>query len=308
MITIESQLISGGSELVFRFPEVHERARLGIAFERTMRVPDDGDEYPLPAGLGALPLSYVEDHANNLSGQEVSRGGVLMPMYQSEATWIDFSGHYPMAVKIAAGKINAVTGESWTDTLHSEPQDYMTTPRQPWIDGFYVDENTVRQFVAEPLGQGKTVEEIMTGVDEWGGLQIVVYPMKAEEYKKRFEQPVSRRSSQDEEIIPCLSRVMNYKAPTMGLAAGGRISQKIYKDPYDLSVWDLDSASRCFVHIVNSEQYQQITGQPAPHRPITKKEYLKRGIPWFDHYGEGKALPGGDFGALTDKVVSVGQW
>ena len=33
-----------------------------------------------------------------------------MPMYWFEA-WIDFNCHYPTAIKIAAGKINAVTGD-----------------------------------------------------------------------------------------------------------------------------------------------------------------------------------------------------
>ena len=40
------------NELVFAFPEVHERAVFRIDFQRTLRIPDDGHEYPLPAGLG----------------------------------------------------------------------------------------------------------------------------------------------------------------------------------------------------------------------------------------------------------------
>ena len=41
----------------------------------------------------------------------------MMPMDQSEALWIRFSARYPFAVKIAAGKINAVSGEAWTAEL-----------------------------------------------------------------------------------------------------------------------------------------------------------------------------------------------
>jgi hypothetical protein len=41
-------------------------------------------------------------------------GGVVMPKDQSEALWISFSARYPCAVKIAAGKINAVSGAAWT--------------------------------------------------------------------------------------------------------------------------------------------------------------------------------------------------
>ena len=42
-------------ELVFRFPEVHEDAVCTIGFQRTLRIPDDNRDYPLPPGLGAFP-------------------------------------------------------------------------------------------------------------------------------------------------------------------------------------------------------------------------------------------------------------
>ena len=38
--------------LCVSFPEVHEKAHCRIAFQRTLRVPDDNQDYPLPAGLG----------------------------------------------------------------------------------------------------------------------------------------------------------------------------------------------------------------------------------------------------------------
>ena len=75
-----------------------------------------------------------------------------MPMDQSEALWISFSASYPFAVKIAAEKINAVSGAAWTAELHSEPQDDVVVPGQPWLDGFSVGAGLIRQFVAMPLG------------------------------------------------------------------------------------------------------------------------------------------------------------
>ncbi|NIR80308.1 MAG: hypothetical protein GWO00_18685, partial [Gemmatimonadetes bacterium] len=74
-------------------------------------------------------------------------GGVLLPMYQAEALWLNFgrggvfSGHggYPFAVKVATGKINAVSGEAWSDGLNRDPQDYMVVPDQPWLDGYCVE-------------------------------------------------------------------------------------------------------------------------------------------------------------------------
>ena len=48
-------------QLIFRFPEVHEDAELGIEFQRTLRIPDDNREHYLPPGLGRFPLSRVDD-------------------------------------------------------------------------------------------------------------------------------------------------------------------------------------------------------------------------------------------------------
>ena len=56
-------------------------------------------------------------------------------------------------------------------------------PTQPWLDGYCVEKGVIRQFVAMPLGQGYSVEEQLSGKPEWGGVQILVYPMKAEKVR-----------------------------------------------------------------------------------------------------------------------------
>ena len=136
---------------------------LTIAFQRTLRIPDDGRTSPLPVGLCEFPLRSVGDFSATAPASSLQRGGVVMPMDQSEALWISFSARYPCAVKIAAGKINAVSGAAWTAELHSEPQDDVVVPGQPWLDGFSVGEGHIRQFVAMPLGAGYSVEEQLTG-------------------------------------------------------------------------------------------------------------------------------------------------
>ena len=178
--------------LEFSFPEVHSEAHFTVAFERTLRIPDDGHDYPLPAGLGEFPLRHVDDYSTRIPASWHKHGGVMMPIHQAEALWIAFSdsyGSYPFAVKIAAGKINAVTGEEWNSELRhgtspsqqlnhqrsgNDPtQDYVVLPEQPWLDGFNVGGGRIRQFVAMPLGQGYTAEEQVTGEAEHGGLQIL---------------------------------------------------------------------------------------------------------------------------------------
>ena len=51
-------------QLTFRFPEVHEDAGCAIEFQRTLRIPDDETDYPLPPGLGDFPLRHLDDYAH----------------------------------------------------------------------------------------------------------------------------------------------------------------------------------------------------------------------------------------------------
>lgn len=293
MITLEKD------NLVFRFPEVHKRATLHINFQRTLRIPDDNRQHYLPPGLGSFPLSHIDDHAGRVPDTWTKRGGVLMPMYQAEAMWLYFVSvqGYPFAVKVAAGKINAVSGESWLEGLNRKPQDYVVSPGQPWLDGFCVSKGVVRQFVAMPLWEGYTAEEQITGRSEHGGLQIVVYPMKAEAYEKL---PQHRPDSRLE--LFCMKA-----SAEMGLAPGGLMKQEIFKDPYGLEKWETSASSRCFVHIVNSLQYKAITGVHPPNKPPTAQQYTKARLPWFDYYDkELEALEGAPALTGLDSVAAKG--
>ena len=291
------------------FPEVHPRATLQLSFPRTLRVPDDNQDYPLPAGLGRFPVHAVDDHAVPAHWRE--HGGVFLPMHQAEALWISFGrfSNYPMAIKVAAGKINAVTGAGWDNALHDEPQDYLVAPEQPWLDGFHATRDIVRQFVAIPLGQGVTAEEQLTGEATWGGLQIIAYPMRAEEYRRRFEMRVHEEvgDSRNYLALPAFCR----KEAQMGLAPGGRIRQEIAQDPYGLDVWDTSVHSRCFVHLLNAEHYREVTGRAPPPTPVTAEAYKKAGIPWFDFYNDGPTLGGSailaGLDSLAGKLIKQGK-
>lgn len=290
------------NELNFRFPELHDNANCTINFQRTLRIPDDNREYPLPPGLGSFPLEHVDDHTPRLPKAWADHGGVLLPMYQSEALWINFSGYYPCAIKIATRKINAVTGEGWTDILTQDPQDYLVIPEQPWLDGYCVQKGLIRQFVAMPLGDGYTAEEQITGKAEHGGLQIIVYPMKRE----RYEAMLSARSDRVYEDSGHIYKMMSTPSE-MGLAPGGLMRQEIYEDEYGFDAWDLDNSSRCFIHIMNSTQWNSATGKAVPGEPPSAKQYTEAGLPWFDYYDDQlNALKGGDALAGLDSVAAKG--
>ena len=299
--------------LVFTFPEVHPDAALTMQFQRTLRIPDDEEVYPLPPGLGTFPLRHVDDFGTKLSRSWNDHGGVMMPMFQAEAMWINFSsedvddrGEYCFVVKIATGKVNAVTGEDWRDGINRGPQDYLVVPTQPWLDGYCVEVGTVRQFVAMPLGAGYTAEEQVTGQGEVGGVQMVVYPMKRDVFERRF--PRAKWTGRGSKLYSMASPVFGDElAPeqAMGLAPGGRMTQEIYDDPFAFADWDLRRRSRCFLHLANSMAWRQITGVEPPTVPPTAKEYTEHGLPWFDYYAETPAVDGG--GTLGKVLKSVGE-
>jgi hypothetical protein len=291
---------------------------LDIEFQRTLRIPDDGKVYPLPAGLGRFPLRHVDDYKDTIPASWIERGGVAMPMNQSEALWINFRTRYPFAVKVGAGKINAVTGEPWMADLQDHPQNYLVLPQQPWLDGFAVRKGVIRQFVAMPLGAGYSVEEQITGKPDIGGIQLHVFPLRAEAYfrsqlAKRL--PKSLEDLIDELVGEDLGRsVMHFRvfsaspsvvmeSAAMGLGAGGTLRQEIFEDPHDFLDWDLSMSSRCFIHLCNSLVWRQVTGSNPPHPPFTAKEYRGAGVPWFDYYRDDLSALSGS--TVLDKVKSV---
>ena len=83
--------------------------------------------------------------------------------------------------------------------------------------------------------------------------------------------------------------------------------QEIYNDRYGLDAWDVSQASRCFVHILNSTQWQTATGKPVPGQPPSAEAYTKAGLPWFDYYSDGfTALSGAKKLAGLDSVAAKG--
>ena len=293
MITLEHD------RLTFRFPDIHADAQCSVSFQRTLRIPDDNREHSLPPGLGEFPLRHVDDYAARVPPAWRKRGGVFMPMHQSEAMWLCFHASYPMAIKVAAGKINAVTGDAWSNKPRTEPQDYLVVPDQPWLDGFCVAKGTIRQFVAMPLGKGYTAEEQLTAKGEHGGLQIIAYPMRAHVYEKRMRRPMVAEA-------PSLQAAGD-RVPDMGLAPGGLMRQEIYEDEHGISAWARKS-SRCFVHLLNSVAFLAVTGNEPPGKPPTAADYSNAGLPWFDYYDGDKAALQGAKKLAGIKSVAAKHW
>ena len=365
--------------LRFSFPEVHEDAVLDVCLSRTYRVAEDADPQQAVYDGESLCMEHVADYADNVPPSWNKHGGVMAPMYQSEAMWIEFESPfgYPFAVKVASGKRCAITGEEWMDGLVAGErvtrketinlQNYLVAPKQKWLHGFCTGTGVVRQFVAMPLGSGATVEEQLTGKAEFGGLQIQVYPSHPFHYKKveprrksainiwsnqpttpsvnqpaqamedfpsaggwwsirrdckesvkaqlpnpiwelpsmteKMEAP-SEACVEEKKSLPIMEKrvEMSEQASSLsdaddpfkeeafcldlGLGAGGQIKQEIYKDEKGLSAWDCRHTSRVFVHLMNAQQWENVTSKPIDRRPLSREQYERNGLPWSEAYEE----------------------
>ncbi len=298
------------NQLVFSFPDVIPGAELRVSFERTLRIPDDGREYPLPPGFGHFPLRHVEDYRKRLPTPHVGRGGVMLPMHQREALWISFESRgldsrtlcYPFAVQVAAGKIDAISGETWSADLHRSPQNYLVAPDQRWLDGFNIGKGSIRQFVAMPLGSGHSVEEQLTGKAEYGGLQIAVRPLRPEAFARYCE---SKR--REPEILFQMISPAAEPQSHLGLGAGGRMHQEVLRDRFLLEDWHHHISSRCFVHLLDARVWPEVTGERAPKTPIDAAAYSKAGLPWFEFESQQPAIPGSSILAKVKSIDAIDE-
>jgi hypothetical protein len=283
---------------------VHIGPHFNVQFQRTLRIPDDGGTYPLPPSLGCFPIYRVKDYEKRVPDAWNEHGGVFIPMYQREALWLSFGGSdwCPSAVKVAVGKVNALTGKRLHKKLNRTRQNYMVTPNQPWLDGIHAGQGYIRQFVAMPLGGGYTVEEQITGKAEFGGMQIMVYAPKEGEF---HEPPEPLSVCYEEGTVYSPVMAMESENVEMGLGAGGKMEQKIYPDEYGVDVWDAENFGEVYVHIVNSEMFQQITDREPPATSISAETYTEYGFPWFRLYDE--YMPDIEAPEVLAKVKSVNE-
>ena len=293
---------------------VDDRLHIGnvtITFHRTLRIPDDGRHYHLPPSLGAFPLRRVEDYKQRVPASWREHGGVFLPVFQREAVWLGFDAAYwrPNALRVTVGKVNALSGRPWSEELvrggrGDDEQDYVVVPDQPWLDGINAGNGFIKQFCAMPLGMGYTVEGLLTGKEEFGGLQLCVFEPKAGKFPNtrpaiQLRGRAAGGPAPDAMNVACLASAppmalarsaelceASFAGQEMGLAAGGRMKQSIYPDPHGVDTWDQCNYARVYVHLVNSQMWAAITGEPMPTTPVTAQAYAEHNLPWFDLYDE----------------------
>ena len=93
----------------------------------------------------------------------------------------------------------------------------------------------------------------------------------------------------------------------MGLAPGGLMRQQLYEDEYGYDAWDRTQSSRCFVHILNSRQWNAATDKAMPAKPPSSARYVNAGLPWFDYYDEAPAVEGSAILRGLASVLHLGR-
>lgn len=102
MITLENDVLD------FRFPEVHEAARCAIGFQRTLRIPGDDKDYPLPpfvdecpAPMGLAPggrmKQEIYDDPYGLDAWDQRHASRCFVTIVNSAQWMAMTGERPPA-------------------------------------------------------------------------------------------------------------------------------------------------------------------------------------------------------------------
>ncbi len=113
--------------------------------------------------------------------------------------WINFESIEPFAIKVIAGGVNAISGESMIEdsatTIRRKAKlshgqsirDYIVcgarhaglgNKTQEWLDGISTADGKVMQFVATTTNSGYSVETQVTGKDSVAGISFEVIPKK----------------------------------------------------------------------------------------------------------------------------------
>jgi len=283
--TIEEKnmLPSSREEIHRTFAACLPKISASVSFHRSLRMPENGKDYPMPLGLGRFSVYPVDDFSGVPDAWQL-RGGIMMPMHPSEALWLGFHGDYPMALRIGTGGKCAVSGETWAPMLQPTPQNYVVLGAQPWLDGFHAGPEIVRQFVGKPLCQGLLGVHALSGEERWGGLQLQAVPLSvAEFWRQILKEKLNRRW--DELMTPIRHRIKQppqdaSSDPGWTVRSGGKIRLKVMADHYGITAWDTSLASRCFAHLCLASDWQRLTGIRPPQKPPTPADYTAAGVPW----------------------------
>lgn len=244
--------------------EIQVGESLTIAFEATLRIPEDGEHYVVPSGLAPLPFYRTEDFADRVPVRWKKRSGIMIPLHPWEATWICLSSRSwrPNAIKVRVGNLNGLTGRRYRSRLSAKPQDYLVCPQEPWIDRVHLGRQGLRQLIA-PAYAGHVAHS---------RIQLAVFEPGA----GRFPEGTPHDDSAAHQLY-----LTDNRAPrALCLGARWPVSEWIQPDPYGIETWDQDCVTLLDVYVMDSASFHEVTGKEPPASPISRRDYESFKIPW----------------------------
>jgi hypothetical protein len=224
--------------------------RFFVSFQRAQCLTDHQVPHLPPSSLGALPVYRIREEMPSVPRDRLESVGILVPIVPGEAFWLGLRGSAwsPNAVKVEIGGQDAISGLSWREGLHEDPQNYVVCPAQLSVDGIYSKGGIVRQFV--PVTNVKESENLA----------------KTNASKMRIEvfNPRDSRSGVESQTFAHLQPEALHSGERVEIRGGSQISQKITTDPHGLEFWDQAKSLSIFVQWVDPQQYRLITGKESP--------------------------------------------
>lgn len=254
-------------DLILNFSNVHPDARFTISFKRTLRLPDNVNLPCVPPTWGQFQLASLDDYKGMIPSSWGEHGGIMLTMYQSDAMYLNFSGYrdkkraspYPFVIKILSCDINRIIGQNNQSEIQSPPKDFLYYPIQSWLNGLHASDGQFKQFVAMRLHEENPI------------LQIQVFAMKSSCYERLYPQSNSDNA--------------DYYSTRWG-ASPADPREPAPPNESESDKWDTRNGIVCFVHIVNTVVWREITGHSPSHDPFTLQRYQQSSLEWRDFYND----------------------
>lgn len=192
-------------------------------------------------------------------------------MWQSEATWLDFSSPHlhPFLVMIGVDGVNVVSGSAFTGVPDFDAGDYLEVPTQPSLASYRSLAGDNRQFVAPSTHAVGSAAGTL--------VQLTVIPMRAEAWARRRRHLPSASGT-------CVLCDMS-RAGQSG--AHPRLPAPRVMGPLESAdTWHPTTFDAAAVRIVNSITWKSLTGEPVPRVALTSADYADHDLPWDPVYDE----------------------
>jgi hypothetical protein len=226
------------------------RLRLGtwvdVSFQRTRLV--DAEPGTPPQSYGAVPVAATHGPLD---------GDVAIALRMDEGLWLGFEPlDAPVALRVAAGNLDAVTGQTWSESISATLQNYIVVPPQTALDGVQVGSDHARPFSAlrGECADGTCVTLRLIAIPHVPALPLT---------SARALEPVQPLRS---------------AGPDTGDEAShgvGLVPQTIVRDPHGLAAWDVARATSVRVAILTPEVFTELTGTAS--LPAIRPEHGYRG-------------------------------